>query len=171
MSELGRSFGTVLLSAKGDGRVNSVASPSLEPFLRDWIGQKWPERSVRGPRLLSADQQGWVRDHDIISEQEVDRLPEYTEFLVPRGLKWAAAAAIRLPTSDMAIISMERKIEQGPFEVETIAVLNSLYGHLARAAMLSSLVSFDRTRTAIEMLEALGLPAAAIASNGNISPR
>ena len=168
LSGAARSFGTILLTAGHDRQVRSVASPRIEALWREWIAERWTERSQRAPRLLAQDRAGWLRDIDMFSHDEIEALPEYREFLAPRGLKWGAAAAIPMPTGDTVIVSMERLAAEGPFDGQTIAMLDSLYGHLARASMISGILAAERARTAVETLAAIGLPAAAITHDGMV---
>lgn len=117
---------------------------------------------------MAQDRAGWLRDIDIFSLEEIEALPEYREFLAPRGLKWGAAAAIPMPTGDTVIVSMERLAAEGPFDGQTVDLLDGLYGHLARASMISGLMSLERARTAVETLAAIGLPAAAVTHQGSV---
>ncbi|WP_439573345.1 helix-turn-helix transcriptional regulator [Phreatobacter sp.] len=168
LSAFGGSFGTVLLAANDQNQVHSIASPQARPFWEQWVEGGWTTKSQRAPRLLARPRQGWVRDTDILTIREIETLPEYVNFLLPRGFKWGAAAAIPMPTGDTAIFSMERRVEQGPFDTETVAGLDALFPHLARAAMIASRLSFERARTAVETLALLELPAVALARNGAV---
>lgn len=162
------SYGAILLTARSE-QFRSAASPAIQSMWREWVREGWTQRSERAPRLLALDRPGWVRDIDILSLQEIETLPEYVEFLAPRGLKWGAAARVPMPTGGTAIFSMERLASQGAFEPETMARLDGLYGHLARAAMLSSLLSLERARNAVETLKLIGFPAAALSADGAVT--
>lgn len=163
------SFGAVLLSARHTGEVRSVASPQAQPMWHEWLAGGWHLKSQRPQRLLASNRSGWVRDLDIFNRSEIETLPEYVDFLAPRGLKWGAAAAIPMPNGDRAILSMERLAVQGPFDLETVAGLDGLYGHLARASMIAGLLCLERERNAVDTLAAIGLPAAALAIDGTIT--
>lgn len=168
LSDFGGSYGTILLSSDRRNHVHAVASPMIQPLWQQWIEEGWNAKSQRAPRLLGAQRFGWIRDTDVLTSEEIESLPEYVDFILPRGFKWAAAAAIPMPTGETAIFSMERRIEQGPFGAQTIAGLDTLFPHLARASLIASRLSFERARTAVETLALLDLPALALAANGAV---
>ena len=162
------SFGTILFTVDTLGQGRSVVSGEVGRWWQEWIAEGWNARSVRAPRLLALRHPGWVRDLDILTPEEIEVLPEYVEFLGPRGLKWGAATDVPLPGGDRAIFSLERLASQGPFTGETVALLNGIRPHLARAAVMTTRLVDERARTAVETLALLGLPAVALAADGTV---
>jgi DNA-binding CsgD family transcriptional regulator len=73
-----------------------------------------------------------------------------------------------LPTGDRFSINLEREYRQGPAEPATIAALDALRPHLARAATMTVRLRLDRARVAGETLAALGLPALVLAEGGKV---
>jgi DNA-binding CsgD family transcriptional regulator len=67
-----------------------------------------------------------------------------------------------LPHGDIVIISVEQYWDRGHIRGATLDTLNSLYPHLARGTMLAGRGDFERVRTSIETLSALGIPAVAV---------
>lgn len=162
------SFGTILFTVDTLGQSRSISSNAIADLWLEWIAEGWTARSVRAPRLLAMRHPGWIRDLDILTPEEIEILPEYVEFLQPRGLKWGAATDIPLPSGDRAIFSLERMAHQGPFASDTVALLNGLRPHLARAAVMTTRLVDERARTAVETLALLGLPAVALSADGTV---
>lgn len=168
IAEASGSFGTILFTVDTLGQGRSLASPGIAGLWQEWVAEGWTARSVRAPRLLALNRPGWVRDLDILTPEEIESLPEYVDFLRPRGLKWGAATDIPLPSGDRAIFSLERMARQGPFAADTVMLLDGLRSHLARAAMMTTRLAEERLRTAVETLTLLGLPAVALAADGTV---
>lgn len=73
-----------------------------------------------------------------------------------------------MPTGEMAVFSVERRYETGPFTREDCLTLDPLRPHLARATLLASRASVERARTMSNTLQALGLPGAVVHLNGRL---
>lgn len=123
-------------------------------------------RSVTTPRLLAMRRNGFVGDHEAFTEADYRADPMITDWAAPLGLFHGAATAIQTPHGDTAIFQFMRRDGEECFEPETIARLDRFRPHLARAAMLSSRWRLERLRTTVEALQAVGLPAAVVASTG-----
>jgi DNA-binding CsgD family transcriptional regulator len=119
-------------------------------------------------RLLAARHAGFLRDLDVFSEAEMLDDPFYRDLLYPRGLGWAAATAIPLPTGDSFAITVEREYRLGPVETTSVQTLDKLRPHLARAALLSARLQLDRARMASNTLAALGLAALVLNEHGKV---
>jgi DNA-binding CsgD family transcriptional regulator len=63
---------------------------------------------------------------------------------------------------------MEQYWERGPIRGDDLARMNSLYPHLARAAMLAGRLDLQRVRTAVDTLTAVGLAAVALTASGQV---
>ena len=123
-------------------------------------------RSLRLERLAGADHAGFVRDNDILSSDEMDRDPSYRDFLRPRGLGYAAASLIPLPTAEMLIFSVEREHARGPVEAAAVQRLDALRPHLARSALLSSRLRLEQAQSMTQALGLIGLPCLAFDARG-----
>ena len=82
------------------------------------------------------------------------------------GLGDEAITLIPMPNGETAIFSIDRPIANGPFRPEEVGRLNGLYPHLARAALVSARLKLEQAKAMVSTLEALGLPAAVLASSG-----
>jgi DNA-binding CsgD family transcriptional regulator len=110
----------------------------------------------------------FLTEKDIYPPGEELNDPMINELFRPEGLGRGAGFMMQLPHGDVVIATVEQYWERGPIAGESLDRLNSIYTHLARATVLASRVDFERARTAVETMSALGLPAAAITPNGRV---
>lgn len=136
-----------------------IASEYGVRISQEYIAEGWPQRTDRLQRLFAAQHPGFLGDLDVYTLEEMDNEPVFTEFHRPRGLGWGTATAIPVPTGDTFVFDVERRFETGPVDRATIERLDGLRPHLARAALLSARLSFERARAAAIALEHLGLAA------------
>jgi DNA-binding CsgD family transcriptional regulator len=148
---------------KGDWRW--VASRDGVELTKQYFAEKWQQRTDRMDRLIRAQHAGFIGDLDIYTREEVDREAIFTDFLWPRGLGWGVGTAIPVPTGDLLVFDIERRLDAGPVEPETVRRLDVLRPHLARAGFLSCRLAFERMRAAVLALEQIGLPACLIGHN------
>jgi DNA-binding CsgD family transcriptional regulator len=156
---------TAASCALGKGEWRWRASKEGGELTKRYFAENWPQRSDRMDRLLRAYHPGFMGDFDIYTPEEWDREAIFKDFLRPRGLGWGVATAISVPTGDMLVFDIERRIEAGPVEPETVRRLDLLRPHLARAGFLSCRLAFERMRAAVLALDQLGLPACLIGHN------
>lgn len=139
-----------------------VASPGYEQTIADYYAAGWDRRNDRMARCIGLGHAGFVTETDAYTFSEWTSEPVYKEFLAPRGLGWAAATAIPVPTGEMLVFSFERNAQIGPADLETKCRLDLLRPHLARAALLSWRLAFEKARSAVLALEHVGIPACLI---------
>lgn len=94
------------------------------------------------------------------------RAPLYTEYLIPNGFGRAIATAIELPHGDIIVFNAEGDWHLGRPVPGVIQRLDDLRPHLARSALVSARLAFERARTAVETLSGLGLAACAVTGAG-----
>jgi DNA-binding CsgD family transcriptional regulator len=165
------SLGGVLFSANAAGLQQWVSSPSLTGIMSSFVGDGWTARNSRlanGLRKGLAFVPRFLTEADLFDEGECDRDPFYTEFLRPRGVGWSAGTLVALPHGDTLTFSIERATEKGPMPAAALGLLDSSRPHLARAAMIAARLSFERARTAVDTLAALGLAACAVSPVGTV---
>ena len=139
--------------------INWTASASLQAGMQAFVAGDFYTRSSRAARALASGHTGFLREHDIYTDDQLAVDPIYRDLLWPAGLGWAAAMAIRLPTGDELFLSVEREHARGPVEATAIEQLDALRPHLARAALMSARLQLERVRAASAMLASIGLPA------------
>jgi DNA-binding CsgD family transcriptional regulator len=151
--------------ALGKGDWRWLASKDGVELTKQYFAENWPQRTDRMDRLLRALHPGFMGDLDLYTREELDREAIFKDFLRPRGMGWGVATAITVPTGDMLVFDIERRLEAGPAEPETVRRLDMLRPHLARAGFLSCRLAFERMRAAVLALDQLGLPACLIGHN------
>ncbi|KQT59723.1 LuxR family transcriptional regulator [Methylobacterium sp. Leaf456] len=162
------------------GAPQAVMIVSTGTRFRDWVTTspefdalvlahtaRFPD-NIRTRRLLEMRHPGFLSDLDVVSQEEIDTDPLYRDFLIPRGYGSGTATAVMVPSGDSVIVHCERPHAEGPFGLETLAVLDTLRPHLARAALLSARLEMERIATTTRTLELLGLPAAVLGSGGRL---
>jgi DNA-binding CsgD family transcriptional regulator len=94
------------------------------------------------------------------SKREQEQNQMSLEYARPRGIGWGGAATvIPVPSGDTLFISIEARLERDLIEAETLQRLDVLRPHIARAALLSARLAFERARAAAVALDLVGLPA------------
>jgi DNA-binding CsgD family transcriptional regulator len=122
-----------------------------------------PERTRR---LLARQHAGFLTDHDVYTPDEMAQNPLFRDFLIPRGYGIGVATAIPVPSGDTIIVHAEGEFTRGPISSETVARLDPLRPHFARAALLSARLELERAQAAAQALEVLGLPGAVLGRAG-----
>ncbi|MBN9361698.1 MULTISPECIES: hypothetical protein [unclassified Devosia] len=172
LARVGKVSGGLLFAVR-EQAVHWTASGSLHEMSKGYFEAGYPGRDDRTARLLAYDHQGFVTDLDVFTREEWEADPIRREFFVPRGYGWGVATGIKVPTGDLLIFHGERRLEDGPVERAEVERLDRLRPHLARAALMSARIAFERAEGTVSALEMVGIPAAvlgprgaAIASNG-----
>jgi DNA-binding CsgD family transcriptional regulator len=153
-----------------NGRIHDWASSTQVGVdaIRPFVENGGVARSERFGRLLRANHVGFLRDHEIFTDEEMAADPFYRDVIYPRGLGRAVATAIHLPTGDSFSISLEREYGRGPVEDAAVHVLDGLRPHLARGALISARLQLERARVASNTLSALGMPALVLNENSKV---
>ena len=162
------------------GAPQAVLIVSTGTHFRDWVTtspefdalvlahtERFPD-NIRTRRLLELRHPGFLSDLDVVSQHEIDTDPLYQDFLIPRGYGSGTATAVMVPSGDSVIVHCERPHADGAFGPETLAALDTLRPHLARAALLSARLEMERIATTTRTLELLGLPAAVLGAGGRL---
>lgn len=161
-------LGTVLFTSDTRSVFRWTSSNSIRTLMEIWTAENWQAKCERPGRMLKANRQGFVRDIDVYTMEELEAEESWTGFHRPNGLGWAAGSFVMIPTGDVAVISVERRFVDGPMSEEDIARLDTLRPHLARAALVAVRSDYEKAATATRLLEALGLPACATSRSGRV---
>src|SRR3954469_9260917 len=167
LAQIADAEGTLLFAA-GPGMPRWLSSSAIRGFIEEWIASKWYLDNPRGQRLVPLDEPRFLTDLDALTIEEIDASDFYTELLRPRGLGWCVGTAVRAPSGDTLVFSIEKAHDKGPVPRSVTEQLDELRPHLARASILSARLGLDRARSTIAPLEAIGLPAAALAPTGRV---
>ena len=159
--------GAILFAASRQVTSWTASDASREGMAR-FAGTDAIVRSSRLGRVVALNHAGFVRDNDHYTLDEMGRDPIYTDFLWPGGLGWATATAIKVPTGDVVVLSLERERARGPVDLGVIPHLDALRPHIARSSLLSARLQLERACIASETLELLGLPALVLDVGGRV---
>src|SRR5580704_13960121 len=169
LADLGGALSGWLCISNGKVIRWSASSEEARSDLRPLMESGWIPRSERFNRLLRAKHTGFIPDHILYSSlEEMSKDPAYRDMLHPRGMGWASATAIPLPTGDDMVIALERAYDQGSASTAVLATLNEVHSHLARASFVAARMQLERARAASQTLALLGIPALVFAENGKI---
>lgn len=122
--------------------------------------------NLRTTRFIEGNPFGFITDHDILTQSEIDDEPLYQDLLIPKGYGYGVGTILSLPDGDVVALHCEGRFQDGPVARAVVERLNLLRPHLARAALLSTRLSFERARTSVETLAAIGLPACGVTKAG-----
>jgi DNA-binding CsgD family transcriptional regulator len=156
----------VMVSVKGDELKWLTSSATADTLVQE--NYKHDGGMERTRRLLVRSHAGFLTDRDLFTEEEILKSPVYADYLIPNGFGRGTATVIHLPEMQNIIFHAEGDYKQGPYGTDTITRLDGLRPHLARSAMLSARLSFERARTSVETLAGLGFAACAVRQNGSV---
>lgn len=165
LAQLAGARGGLLLTTNIDQDFRWLESVGISGCAEAFSREGWGARNPRGARLAPMRYPGFVTDAMLFTEREMDQDPFYNDFLARFGLRYGAGTMIQIPTGDILAITVEGS---DPISAEAIARLDAVRPHLARAAVLSARLRLQGARTAIDTLEKVGLPAAAVRPDGRV---
>jgi DNA-binding CsgD family transcriptional regulator len=143
-------------------------SGALVPRAEAYITSGAAARSQTTPRLLAANSNGFVADHELFTEEEFLADPLMTEWAGPNGLHRGAATAIHVPTGDLIVFQVQRLKGLPALDPADLEQLNALRPHLARAGLMAARWQLERMRATAEALALVGLPAAVLDGAGKV---
>lgn len=122
----------------------------------------------RTRRLVAFERAGFVTDSDVFSQEEIAAEPLFNDLLIPAGLGRGIATVLRPNGDDLIVVHAEGPVSAGPVSKALMQKLDALRPDFARAAFIASRLGFERVRTAVETLEALGTAACAVDWRGRL---
>ncbi|MFB2550347.1 helix-turn-helix transcriptional regulator [Ensifer soli] len=143
-----------------------IATPNIAAVMERYALSPMRLQNSRPQRHVERGLMSFSRDIDLMSPAELAADPIYEAFLHPLGLGWTVGDLIQEPSGHAIMFDLTRKAAHGPFTEAGVARLNALRPDLARAALMSSRLAFQRARTVAETLDAIGLPAAVVGDSG-----
>jgi DNA-binding CsgD family transcriptional regulator/PAS domain-containing protein len=131
--------GTVLMWKRDDGGFGTIVSPALEAAQADYAARWWRDdiRAFRGVELGYRFDKDGVTDRDLITEEEIRTHPIYTDFLIPHGLGWFAAANVAPDRQLYAVVSVQRRWDAPPFSEDEVRLVSELGRHVEQSLRLS----------------------------------
>lgn len=168
ISTIAGCYGGTLFSMDAKQEVRHIVTEQYKDVMNIFVRDDWTKQNIRAQRLGKIRYPGFVTDLDLISIEEMDAHPFYTELIRPNGGGWAIGTIIPIPSGDLLVFNLERRYAMGPVQKELCARLDPLRAHLARAGLLSVRLRMERARAMVTALGEIGLPAAVIRANGNV---
>ncbi|KAF0124173.1 MAG: regulatory protein LuxR [Xanthobacteraceae bacterium] len=159
----------VLIASDGSPHTVIAANRLGMVALEKYNQGNWAPRNTQGPRTLAHGEPAFISDYDIFTPEEVETDAFYRDFLRPTGLAWGCGTAVQGPTQNRIIISLHRRFEFGPLSTEDTRRMTALRPAIARGVFLASRLRLREARNAVDALEMVGLPAAALTATGKIS--
>lgn len=161
--------GTALfLLSNNNSPSGAIWSDALHELWMGWINGGWQAKTQRAPRMIALNHAGFVSESDIFEPQEIEQDEAIVNYLRPAGFGHGAGTGITMPTGEIAIYSVERRYETGPFTRGDCLSLDVLRPHLARAALLSGRAGLERAKAMASTLETIGIPAAVVRHGGKL---
>lgn len=144
--------GAVLIWTREDGSFGTITSPSLKDAQREYEDRWWREdvrasRAVKRSYWLTSDV---ITDQDVVSPEEIETLPIYTDFLIRHGLGWVASVGVSPDPALHAALTVQRAMSKAPFSADEKEVIALLGRHIERALRIGS--KLVEWRTTVESL-------------------
>lgn len=168
LSWMTESEGGLLLTVDGTHTLSWTASPFVVPLMERFIEGGYEKYNVRPQRGLAKRYPGFMTDHDVMTDEEIEASPIHRDILRPAGVTDSAGTVIPTPSGDLIVFDLSRHAERGVYERTTLDLLDGLRPHLARAGLLAARMHLAQARSATDMMAKLGLPAAAVDASGRV---
>jgi len=128
-----------------------------------YFAEGWHMNDIRAERGAPLARAGRIvmTDQDIVTPEEMRRLPLYADLLARYGLKWFAAVMFRAGPARWAL-SIQRSVKEGPFEAQERPLLVRLSQRMTEAASLSTAVGRIALSSAVDAMNAVRQPAVAV---------
>jgi PAS domain-containing protein len=166
VSKATNSHGALLVPLDGT-RLLFPHTRSMEPSVETYHRDGWNQRDERFRGVDLMMRRGVVTDLDFFTEEAILRHPYYQEFLAPHGLRWFAGVKIACGDVQWAL-SLQRRIDQGPFNAEEQDTLKALSRQLAGAAAIVRALGLARAESALSAFELSGTAVALVGRTGNV---
>jgi DNA-binding CsgD family transcriptional regulator len=161
-------FSTAIICISPDGMARWVSSAAIAEQMERYGASDLRHRNIRPARALTRAPGAFMRDIDLLTDEELARDPMRIELLEPIGLGWEMGCAIAEPSGAMFVTSMLRRTADGPFTVTDADRMNALKPDLARATFLATRLAFSQAQSITQTLATVGLAAAVLTLSGKV---
>jgi DNA-binding CsgD family transcriptional regulator/PAS domain-containing protein len=133
-------YGANLIWQREGGGFGTIVSPSMIESQRDYVDNGWYLRDIRASR--GVERSLWLRrdaitDADVVSDQEMDAHPIYTEFLARHGLRYVASIGLMPAPRTWVGLSVQRSAGRAPYDADELALLERIGKHAEKALSLT----------------------------------
>jgi DNA-binding CsgD family transcriptional regulator len=158
----------VLMRNRGHGMLAAITSAEVAGPVAEFAAGLAPPNSryLRMKPFYS----GFRIDHDDYSDADLARDPFYQEFLRPRGMFWHANTILAPGADEFVELSLKRRPEVGPFQVDDKALLNSVLPELHAAARIAKGILDAEARGMAWLLGRRGAPIIELDHKGRVLP-
>jgi DNA-binding CsgD family transcriptional regulator len=149
---------------QGDVRTPDIPrSAGVDEGFTAYFAEGWNTSDIRAERGVPLARAGQrvIIDQDIVTPEEIERLPFYADLLARYDLKWFAALTFQAGPALWAL-SIQRTIKEGPFEACDKPALARLSQRLTEVGSLSTAVGRMVLSGATDALNAVCQAAVAI---------
>ena len=148
-------IGANLLWMRDDRSFGTVVSAGLAPMAQKY--DEWQHADIRAQRAVAHSltaQSDVLTDRHLVTQDEIDTHPFYTQFLAPGGFGWLAAARVS-PDPRMDVwIGVQRLKVKPIYSDEELDTLGRLARHAEQSLRLSVKL-FDAEHTKLGLADAL----------------
>ncbi len=145
-----------------------MATMSYAGEFRKYVADQAAHLNVRPRRAMASRHQGFLRDVDLCSVEELAVDPIYEKYLRPVGVGWTIGTVLPVPGGDVLAFEIGRSSADGPFDLATAELLDRFRPHLARAAHIAARLGMMQARSMVAGLAAVGLPAAVLKADRSV---
>ncbi len=170
LAEASGATGAVLLPVR-PGPPKAISSRGISELVARHVSEGWHPSNPRMRRGLELTAAGWlglITDRDMFGEEG---LPPggYSAFLEQHGFGWVAGMVLARAGHDLVVpVSIERRLDQGPFMPDEVLTLNRLMAQLRPAAALAVRIGFAGARSFADGIAAIGEDAVLVGDLGNV---
>ena len=131
--------GAILIYGRDDGSFGVIDSPSLEATTAEYA-LNWSTRDIRA---LRSRERGYflnrdvITDRDVLTPDEIETDPFYSDLLRRHGLKYFAAAIVSPDPRIEVALSVQRALGRAEYSEEELKLLEKLAPHVERSLRLS----------------------------------
>ena len=146
------SAGAVLLPLHGR-HPGLPYSESIAPMMEQYFAEGWHARDERTKGLYLFDRQKSFGDLDLLSPEQIAKLPYYQDLMGRHGLRWFGGIIVSSGEESWCIC-IQRTIAQGPFSNYEIAALGSRSAGLSGAVALASALGYAQSEATLNAMDA-----------------
>lgn len=133
-------MGANLFWRRDDGSFGLVGSTGMDPRSITEYHERWWREDIRGIRAIErayVASGNVTTDRHLVSDEELDTHPFFTEFLARYGQRWVAAVGVSPDPHVNVAISVHGASARQPFSDEELNILGRLGAHAEKALRLS----------------------------------
>jgi DNA-binding CsgD family transcriptional regulator len=131
-------IGANLIWRRDDGSFGTIVSPALRMAQLDYEAGWWRQdiRAIRAIEYAYRSAGGPITEQHVVSPEEIESHPFFTEFQQRHGLKWIASVQISPDPRIVVAISVQRAPSKPPYGDEELSALSRLGRHAEHALRL-----------------------------------